>query len=166
MGAPYYFNMLIAQGTTDTTRIGNSIETKSLALKFGCYSNVLVGGSSTRVKILLVRVTEPNGTPLVPGQILQNVASILSPPALNKSIGFKVIKEWDFTLAPQGSEGDQKWVTFYHNPKFCEVTKWNQADVAGLTANCIKGLYQMFAMFQGPVSPAIDVYARFNYVDV
>lgn len=165
-GPAFYFNMNIAQGTTDVTRIGNSIETKSLALKMSVYSNVLVGGASTRVKILLVRTTDPNGAPLTANQILQVVGNMRSPPALDRSETFKVIKEWDFTLSPQGAEGDQKWLTFYHNPKSCEVTKWNQADVAGLQANNIKGLYQMFGMYQGAVAPTLDLYCRFSYVDI
>lgn len=160
------FNMGIAQGLNDQQRTGNSIETKSLG--FRIRFNTTAINADTEVRMFLVRISEPSAAPFTPGNILQNTAEIMSFPQLDKVMGFTIIKEWKFTLGPSVSKGSRHEINYWHNPSGCEQTQWTQADTTGLQANCLKGLYSVYAMYQtsGAIAPNYTWTARFSYVDV
>lgn len=164
------FNMGIAQGITDQTRLGNTIETKSLELRLTVDTNVGPPNNvDTLVRIMLVRFANmASGVVPNPNQLLYTTGDIRSFKALDYVQNSTIIKDWKFTLAPPGNHGTSKSITYYHNPKGCEETKWNIADTIGNLANLEKGLYCLYAMAENATGlyPTISFTARFNFVDV
>lgn len=160
------FNSLIALGTGDQSqRVGNRLETKSLGIHM--QFNTANTTYDTRIKLYLVRQPQTELLDLPASEIMYNPADILSFPNLDKTRSFTILKSWDFTLSPIGVKGNRLEISYWHNPKSCEVTEWLTVDTTGASTNMTKGLISLMAMYQtaGASVPSCTIASRFSYVD-
>lgn len=159
--------MGIAQGLTDVTRSGSSIEVKSLQLNL----NFFAGGASstpTMVRMIVVKQSIMQNAVLAASVILESPGTINSPYALDKSRSFTILKDKTFVLGglTQGLPSAIKQIKWTYRPKRCHQIKWTQADTTGVVGNAIEGNIGVFLMYQGATAPSFDYYFRANYVDV
>lgn len=159
--------MGIAQGLTDVTRSGSSIEVKSLQLNLNFFAGA-GSTTATMVRLIVVKQSIMQNAALAAAVILESPGSIQSPYALDKSRSFTVIKDKTFVLGglTQGLPSAIKQIKWTYRPKRCHQIKWTQADSTGVIGNAIEGNIGVFLMYQGATAPSFDYYFRANYIDV
>lgn len=161
----------IAQGLTDSTRLGNSIEVKSYHIEatFHC------GASSTAptlVRVMVLKQGQMQLAALTGAAVLQDPTNIKSPLLMDKQRSFTVLKDFTFRLSAFSSyEKDTyyRWVYTYR-PKSCHSIKWTQADTTGVIGNMLEGNLQIMVMYEQPTgapsAPTTRFYSRSEWVDV
>lgn len=166
--------LLIPQNTTDTGRIGDTIEIKEVQMNFS-FSSGVASARDTRVRMFLVKTgqTAPGLVPVVT-DILWDSTNIRSGVKDKREhtglTTFTILKEWNFTLQPPGVAGiDTKYMNFTYRPKGCHSITWTDADTTGDAVNVIDGhlcLYTMYENVAGPVPPVITLWQEFSFVDL
>lgn len=166
-------NGVIAQGMTDGTRIGNSIEIKKVSLNMTFYVNA--GAiNSTRVRAVLLRCHEATaGTTPPPSNILWAPGNIRSgfmdkdETVVAPNVPYSLVKAWDFHLdAPATGGNDRRDIRFNYHPKKCHAVRWLDTDVAGAVANIFEGALVLYVMYDGSFAPSLNTWHEFSYIDV
>lgn len=157
----------IAQGLTDSTRVGDSIEVKSMRIRF----TIRAGAASTACTQLRIIITKQGlmaGAVPTSNDILQTDTDIRSFYAQNKNENFKVLSDRTFVITPLTSNDSKtRFVWDYvYKPKGCHAIKWVSGDTTGVIGNMIKGNICVKTMYEGGTAPAVDFYVHGEYVDV
>jgi len=164
---------LIPQNTTDSGRIGDTLEIKDVKINFTFSSNA-ISTRDVRMRLFLVKCgqTTPGGSPPTT-DILWDATDIRSGIRDKREqvggVPFTILKEWNFTLQPPPVAGiDTKYLNFEYRPKGCHSVTWTDADVGGLTANLIDGSLRLFGMYEtfgAAGAPMTNIWQEFSYVD-
>lgn len=161
--------MGIAQGQTNSTRIGDNIEVKKMVFRF----RVRSGASSTLpslVRLIIVKQDYMEGAVTSSADVLQTTTDIQSFYAQDKNEGFTVLLDKVFKVTPVSTaDGDNvKTYQFTYKPKHCHAIQWLAADTTGAIANCIKGNINIKAMYwsAGAVAPEMEFSSLCQYIDV
>jgi len=184
-GLQQYFlfpaNLLIPQGVTDSTRVGNSIEIKKMFLNMSV--SLAQAGTpftaSVRFRFFLVKVGEVNPPGATPGagQILTLPTTSLSTLTMKdeQSVPNSIIKEWDFTLHPLNTDGKDRFdIKFTYVPKGCHAIRWTDADTLGFQSNIFNGnivlycLWECQSLVPPPIGsvPLVSTYNEIDYIDI
>ncbi len=160
----------IAQGLTDSTRIGNTIEVKSCKFKVNFYAGAASTGV-TNVRIIVCKQSQMQLAALTGAALLQDPTNIRSPLIMDKQRSFSVIKDFTFKLAAfsSGDAASSKSWTWTYRPKHCHSIKWTQADTTGVIGNMLEGnlIVMVFHEQSGAVSvPSYNLYTRAEWTDV
>ena len=168
----YPSSLFVPQNLTDSGRVGNTIEVKSLKLRMTVAANALAT-QSTRVRMFLVKMGQVGpGVTVPPSQLLWLPGSIRSPQVLKDetTIPFTVLKEWAFDLSPLNTNGnDRRDITFTYVPKTCHHIVWQDVDTTGDIVNITNGaivLYAMFETFGLVAAPLVYQNHEFDYIDI
>nr|DAO41665.1 MAG TPA: capsid protein [Cressdnaviricota sp.] len=163
-------NIGIAQGLTASTRLGDSIETKSLEIRghFYCPAATTTPGL---IRVFVVRQgASMAGVVLAATNILQTTSAINSQYTLkaNQNQTFQVLHERFF---PIGLVGSDKGIVKFHfkwYPKGCSATKWSTGDTTGSLTTMNEGLLNVFMMYTGcaTAAPIFVAENRLQYIDV
>lgn len=172
-GLNYFATPLIniAQGLTDTTRIGDTVEINSIQFKIDMYAGA-ASTAPTKVRLIIVKQATMVGAIPTPAQVLLNANNIRSFPILDKVVGFTVLKDVTFNLAAfsSGENSSVKRFIWNYYPKHCHSVKWAQLDTTGVLANMIYGnvtLYWMHENTSGAASaPSLVYWQRTKWLDV
>jgi len=159
----------VAQDVQETSRIGDSIEIKSLDLNFTveCGAGVAV---PQRVRMIVLKLgVLPAGTVPSTIQILENNGNIRSG-YLTKdemTIPFTVLKEWDFTVYPNPNNTQtRRDISWHYRPKGCHSVTWTDTDAGGFVANITDGAICMYTIVEGGgVPPTYASWHRLEWVD-
>jgi len=157
----------IAQGLTDVTRIGNSIEVKSLT--WNCHIKANTASTAPAiVRVIVVKQGDMNGAAIPIGQILEVTNNVRSPYSLNKADSFTVLFDRTYTLASttSGSPSTYKHIKWTYRPRHCHEIRWTQADTTGALANMLHGNVAVYMMYEGASQPDHSSYFRAQYIDV
>jgi len=167
-------DILIPQNTTDTGRIGDTIEIKEVQMNFSFQSGP-ASTRDTRMRCFLVKTgqTAPGLVPVVT-DILWDATNMRSGVKDKREhtglTTFTILKEWNFTLQPPGVAGiDTKYLNFTYRPKGCHSITWTDADTTGAAANVIDGhlcFYSMYETFGAISAPVITIWQEFSFVDL
>lgn len=157
----------IAQGLTDSTRIGDSIEVKKLRIRF----TIRAGAASTAVSQVRIIVTKQGlmaGAVPTSNDILQTDTDIRSFYSQNKNETFQILEDRTFTVTPLTTNDDKTRYTwdYVYTPKGCHSIKWVSGDTTGVIGNMILGNICVKTMYEGGTAPALDFYVHGQYVDV
>lgn len=160
----------IAQGLTDATRIGNTIEVKSCKFKVNFYAGAASTGV-TNIRIIVCKQSQMQLAALTGAALLQDPTNIRSPLIMDKQRSFSVIKDFTFKLAAfsSGDAASAKSWTWTYRPKHCHSIKWTQADTTGVIGNMLEGNLIVFVFHEqnGAVSvPSYNLYTRAEWTDV
>lgn len=161
----------VAQGITDSTRLGNSIEVKSCQIRatFTCGAT---SSSATTVRLMVIKQNQMQAAALTGAAVLQDATNIRSARTLDQQRSFTILKDFMFKLS--GVNAGDKDAVYHWNwtyrPKTCHSIKWTQADTTGAIGNMLEGNLQIMVMYEqtsGVASgPTSLVYFRTEWVDV
>lgn len=157
----------ISQGTNDVTRVGSSIEVKSLRLRM----NVKAGAASatpSMVRLLILKQQVMQGAVPAVGSILETTSSVMSPYTLDKTRSYTILKDVVFKLGgnTQGFTNAIKSIKWDYRPKHCHQIKYLQAAATGAVSDMTYGNIAIYIMYEGTTAPTVDYYTRANYIDV
>lgn len=157
----------IAQGLTDSTRIGDTIEVKKLRVRF----TIRAGAASTansQVRIIVTKQGLMAGAAPTSDDILQTTNDIRSFYAQNKNETFQILSDRTFIVTPLTTNDAQtRFVYDYvYKPKGCHSIKWVSGDTTGVIGNMILGNICIKTMYEGGTAPQLDFYVHGEYVDV
>jgi len=157
----------IAQGLTDSTRTGASVEVKALRTKI----TVQAGAGSTApilVRMIWVKQGKMNGAVMAASNILTTTTNIRSAYSLNADESFTILKDVTFTvsgLSAADSDG-VKYIVWDYEPKSCHSITWTQADTTGVIGNMLEGNVELYWMYEGATAPTYNLWARSQWIDV
>jgi len=160
----------VAQGTSDSTRIGDSIEVKECAIRATFTCGATSTGPTT-VRIMVCKQNQMQAAALTGSAVLQDPTNIRSPKLLDQQRSFTILKDFTFKLSGFNS-GDTSMVHHWnwtYRPKGCHHIKWTQADSTGAIGNMLEGNLQILIMYEqaGAASgPTSVVYFRTQWLDV
>lgn len=157
----------IAQGLTDTNRLGNSIEVKRCTMTFDFYAGA-ASTTATIVRFIVVKQGKMPGAVVPITDILQFSGDIRSPKALNNDQSYTVLKDVTFKLASlTGGETDSfKRIKWTYKPKKCHRLVYIQTGATGGITEMIQGNVSVYALYQGATAPTFDYYSRAEYADI
>lgn len=157
----------IAQGLTDSTRIGDTIEVKRLSIRF----TIRAGAASTactQLRIIIVKQGMMQGAAPTSSDIIQTDTDIRSYYAQNRNEPMKILSDRTFFVTPLTTNDEKtryQW-DYVYTPKGCHSIKWVAGDTTGTIGNMILGNICVKTMYEGGTAPAIDFYIHGEYVDV
>ena len=164
----------MGQGTTDTSRIGNSVLSKSIQLR-GYFAFNSAGATQQHIRCLLIRDSEntDSGTPTI-GEILENVGGgweqkFTSPLNMKNSRRFRVLKDKVFTVDQYHAFKDIK--IYYKFPilkdKQGRKIKGIHSTYGGAapTDTCAGSIYWIFFSDQATNAPTHGVMTRYRFID-
>lgn len=138
----------IAQGLTDQTRTGASLEIKRLRVRL-----MLTGHATlmSRVRIIVIKQGQMQGAVTAVANVLDNPAVIRSFYALDNNADFKVLKDVTFEMTPLSTNDAHTFKTWYYDykPKGCHFIKYTQANTDGTIAAMIAGNVNIKIMYEG-----------------
>lgn len=148
---------LNAQGTTDQTRIGNSILFQDFTLRFECYMSNAATRSNLR--ILVICDKELDGALPTVANILQAV-SVISPINKDFSKRFVLLKEKKYSLSITGNQTAQGKV--YMKLPFHAFYDGATGAIGDAKENQI---LLLFISDEATNTPSINYYSRINFTD-
>lgn len=159
----------IAQGLTDATRIGNTLEVKSYRVDATFYAG-MSSTAVTYVRVMVIKQGQMQLAALTGAAVLQDPSNIRSPILLDKQRSFTVIQDKFIKLAVPASGNDSSYHWRYtYRPKSCHTIKFTQADTTGVIGDCLEGnlmVMVMYDQFVGTAStPTVKFYSRAEWVD-
>lgn len=157
--------MGIAQGLTDATRVGDTIEVKKLRMRFTIRAGV-ASTANAQLRIIIVKQGNMSAAASA-ADILQTTSDVRSFYAQDKNEQFTILLDKTFTVTPlTTNDSKTRFVWDYvYKPKGCHAIKWTAADTTGVIANCLYGNINVKTMFEGAVAPTLDFYVHGEYVD-
>lgn len=159
----------IAQGLTNSTRIGDAIEIKKLRMRFTFIGGATSTANST-VRVIIVKQNEMSGAAATSSDILQTTTDIRSYYAQDKNESFTVLLDRKFEVTPVSTNDGKTRYTFEWNyrPKHCHSVQWVTGDTTGVIGNMIKGNINVKTMYEsvGAIAPRIDFNSYLEYIDV
>lgn len=162
-------NVGIAQGLTNITRVGDTIETKCLKIK-GHFYTAATTTTPGLIRIVVIRQGAMAGTQLNPAQYLASVTNINSQLTLkaDRTEPFQVLHDSTHAISLVGADRGISRFNFTWRPKGCSPTTWSAADTTGALGNFTEGLISVYAMYTGcaTTAPLFTGTGRFEYVDV
>lgn len=156
----------IPQSLTDTGRIGNTIEVKSLS--WDCFVKANTASTAPAiVRVIVVKQGDMNGAEVGVGQILEVTNNIRSPRSLNIADPFTILMDRTFVLASttSGDTSTYRHIKWTYRPKHCHEIRWTQADTTGALANMLRGNVTVYMMYEGASQPDHSSYFRAEYID-
>lgn len=154
----------ISQGLTDETRIGNSIEVKSLHFRCDFYGHATL---LSRVRIIVCKQGLMQGAVPASADILEDPNDIKSYYALNKDTPFTIIKDTTFELTPLSTNDSmsQKTWKFTYKPKGCHLIRYLTSSTTGLVSDMIQGNLSFKIMHDGGLPSAANFLYKTEWVD-
>lgn len=153
----------IAQGLTDQTRIGNSIEVKKLQVRCN-----FVGHATAvcRVRIIVLKVGLMTGGVTASNDVIETSTDIQSFPALDCDSPYKILKDVTFKLTPLSTNdvNTTKYWKYTYAPKSCHAIRFTQADTTGVVGDITEGNILLKIMHDGN-QPTGTFNFRAEYVD-
>jgi len=158
----------ITQGTTNNTRVGNSIRVTHMTLKGRIQSNTS-DNNVVRCRILAVlqHKVPVAGTTLTGAQVLESSSTLVSP--YNTDLqDCKIIYDETFFLRPQiaGASVQIPW-KFKWTPSYDEGhVVWTDSDTTGLVGNMLQGIVRVYIFCDASANyPSTAGYCRTYFVD-
>jgi len=153
----------IDQGLTDVTRLGNSIEVKSLRFK------LLLTGHATlmsRVRIIVIKQGAMAGAVPAGSDILELDSDIKSFYTMDKNKQYSILKDVTFEMTPLSTNDAQTFKTwnFNYTPKGCHSIRYLQASTTGGIGDMIFGNINIKIMYEGGAPTGRFAY-RTEWVD-
>jgi len=163
----------IAQGLTDQNRIGAKVEIKQIKFRF-TFNNAAASTCPTRLRLIVLKLGEMNGTNPAASLVLQTGTNIRSQYTQenDQTRNFTIVKDKLIKLSGLNS-GDSNVVkdwSWNYRPKGCHSLEFNSSDTAGTLANMTRGNFLFYMMYESLPTvtqvPSVNVYARVQYIDV
>lgn len=138
----------IAQGLTDVTRLGNSIEVKKMKIhcNFTGHATLL-----SRVRIIVIKQSAMQGAVPNVADVLETTTNIKSYYALDNDSSYTILKDFTFEMTPLSTNDAQSQYTwkYTYKPKGCHSIRYLQADTTGVIADMIHGNINIKIMHDG-----------------
>jgi len=163
----------VAQGNTNTTRVGDSFRCVSYEQRVAAWSQATTA-ATTLVRFIAVanRSNAPATSPSV-GVILQDPTDVLSPyDASFPDSGLQIVFDQTVTVTAQTKQIDSDAVVFFKKvwrPQDFHVV-YTQGDTTGVQADLIQGGIYVYAMYGLPSQAAVaapkwNLTSRVTFVD-
>jgi hypothetical protein len=163
----------IAQGTSNTTRVGDSVRVVSYEQRLAAWSQATTAGSCL---VRFIGVANRNNAPATSpsvGIILQDPTDPLSPyDASFAQSGLEIIFDKTITVSGQVKNTDKNAIVasrqIWH-PQDYHIT-FTQADTTGVQADLVAGGMYVYAMYGLPsqamvAAPKYNITSRVTFVD-
>lgn len=149
----------IAQGTTDTTRIGNSILAKNISIKYQITPNY-TGLLYNPIRMLLIVDKMQNGSTPAMADIFETTTTYLSPLNKDYSDRFVVLKDKLIMTNQNGNQAVHG--KFFKKLDFHIRYKGISGGVSDQAPNALYLLWWYAAAINGPTC---NIYSRLNFTD-
>jgi len=165
---------LMAQGTTATTRIGNSVKLKSMQTRFSIYQ-VPANTNPCHVRCIIYQDTSKSTytTPAVADILEVNSTTFvsISPYSMNEPGRWKILLDKTMMLSPYGQDGSYHHFDFFH--KFGSTNKKGEAydhlqwDETGSGQADMRGypIYILTLSDDATNGPLVQYYNRLRFID-
>jgi len=148
----------LSQGTSATTRNGQSVKFTSLFMR--AYMTMNASATTTQIRFLIFRDRQPNAAGPGTTTILADNTNILSALQIGNSRRFKILADRIFRLDTNKLNHEFK---FFRKLNFhTEYNTTNGGTVADITTN---SLYIIMFSDQATNTPTISFYSRVRFVD-
>ncbi len=156
----YLLNAL-TQGTTSTTRLGDTIRASRLQLNISCNINTASTTGYVDFRIFVIRDLQPNGATFAAASYLQAPTNVLSPINMAQCKRFVTIDDQIFTLDLQGPEA-YTYRKVYELNFHPEYGLGNAGTVADISKDA---LFLAVLSNDNTNMPGYTFYSRFQFID-
>ncbi len=151
----------ISEGNSAITRDGQQIKVTSIF--FNAHVRMHSSATQSLVTVMLIRDNSTNQAIYTTGDLLENVAniaSVQSPPNINNTSRFRILKRWIFKL--DSASNTSKY--FSHNFALQQKIRFdaNDGTITDLTKS---SLSLLFISDESTNTPTIRFYHRLRFVD-
>ncbi len=149
----------VAQGLTETTRVGNSIRLKNMQLRMYGFHNS-AGSDVQWLRLIVFRDTMQQGVAPTVAQLLEGTSHVLRFLERDQDHRFNILRDKVWTMSVTGQQG------FYFK-MFREVD--THVKFVGTAANAASNgqgsLYVMLISSEATNGPQVDFNARVRFID-
>lgn len=155
----------LAQGTTDSTRIGDSIKMTSLNVNFDAYHNFNSSSPTQNLRIIIFIWKKPSTAPTLDDILAPSSAAsdrYLAPKNYDKRFWSKILYDKTFKL----NEGGSSSAGYKIHLDFSKYKKYAHVQYAAASSSIDNnGLYMLTISGDATLAPALNYFARLKYLD-
>lgn len=158
--------VIIPQGITTSTRVGNNIRLQSLQQKITFRS----GSSSNACRVRILGFVQPKmleaGQVFLPLDVLEDSTAQMNSPYNMNTNGYKVIQDRTFEISADPQDGSTRQINFNYKPLDHQI-EWLSTDTTGVVGNLLRGYIRWYIFTDAPAGqePTFEAYTRVRYID-
>ncbi len=151
----------LSQGTTSTTRLGDTIRTTSIELNLRCAIATTSTTGYVLFRFIIIRDLQPNGANFTAGQLLNTPTNVLSPLTMSTCKRFVWIDDQIITLDLNGPEAytHRRVYNIDFHPEYGLGNAGTIADISK------EALYLCFLSDDNVNQPSYSYWARLHFID-